>query len=255
MPALPRKTIHFGFAHIFSLSTFTKTDFRTFESLLESRQIFTGSNSWNGTEGILHCHTNTAPTESGINAFLVKLTKLGELNNATRDSIFGLSVIFENAGDHNDLSRISQIAISILINDFRVSPSVISKEATIRILIGPIPNTHAFKFIWEGIIQKQESDLANFGTPVVGGGLRIVGTSRFSGENGFFEQAERDFKFESYLLDPAYIYVENTYRWQVVAPYIDENGLTNSIAPIIRQIETETHTSANAIAGPSQDAE
>ncbi len=254
MPSLQRQTIHFGYAHIFALSTFTKSDFRLLEERLEAREIFTESNSWNGSEGILHCYTNTAPTESERDRFLIKVIRVGEVVNATRDALFALSVIFEKDGDHNNLYRISEIANSILISDFHASSAIVSKEATLRFLIGPLPDLHSFKFIWEGIVGKKEEDLQKFGTPVVGGGLRVVGTSRFPITDSFIEQAERDFRFESFLLDPSYLFVESTYRWQIVAPYQNPESLIQSIAPVIRQIELETHTSANAIVG-SEGAE
>ena len=253
---LPSQTISFSLAQVFPVQILTRSDFRLFEEILERNGVFTQSSTWSGTDGILQCFVNDSPTNSGINNFTIKLVKIGERDSphVRKENLYLLAVSFDTGSDHNDLVRIYPIVVAALFKEMNIGPSIISREAVIRILVGPFTKVSSFSFIWNDFMAKPNSALDDFGPWAEAGGIRIVGTSLFTLENQeFTEHAERDFRFESYFPDPNYAFIENTYRWQSVGSYGSTEEMLGMTPLIVKQIEYETKRSISAVLGHLKD--
>lgn len=66
---------------------------------------------------------------------------------------------------------------------------------------------HAFKYIWEKMLGKEQSDLSILGTPIAGGGLRFV----IPPTND--KPVETQVKIESFFKDAKQLWVEVTMKW------------------------------------------
>jgi len=67
--------------------------------------------------------------------------------------------------------------------------------------------SHAFKYIWEKMLGKAESDLTPLGGPIAGGGLRFVIPALPD------KPVETEVRIESLLKDPKQLWVEAKMRW------------------------------------------
>lgn len=248
MPHLPKRTIHFGLAHVFPLEAFTKASFRELEESLEERSFQVLGTNWSEQyEGRLKCRTKPTAQIPGENNFVVKVTRVGEVQSGEKEPIFSLTLIVEQDGDATYLAQLYNIVLEAFASRFGAPGFLIAREATYRALLGPIDGQPGFQLIWESILKRSGNELKAFGPPIVGGGLRIVGTSTFQLSETVVEEAERDFKFESFLRDPRYLFVESVYRWRRAHNHYDIVDLQKSVELIVGQIKDEAKTAIDIL--------
>jgi len=83
---------------------------------------------------------------------------------------------------------------------------VVHRDVCLRRLF-PTEGEHAFAYVWETLLGKNQDDLKPFGNQVFGGGLRIVAVP--SDGEGQIQEA----KIESFLRDPSKLFVEVQWAW------------------------------------------
>ncbi|MHB0981342.1 MAG: hypothetical protein ACYC5Q_14965 [Thermoleophilia bacterium] len=87
-----------------------------------------------------------------------------------------------------------------------IPQQVFSKDVTLRHLYS-ITGEHAFQYLWEERLGQTDADLSGLGSPVQGGGLRLVmppGTER---------KCLIELKIESFLRDSEKLFIETVFTW------------------------------------------
>lgn len=204
------RTIHFGLSHFLPISDLSFEKIGLFESSIQKKGLqIIGKVSPNIGSIQLNCKTS----EDAI--FNIKLEKVGEIRTAEKEPVYALTLISGEDGNHSSLPQIYSIMLDSLPDSVSISGLSIRREATLRKLYGPVPNQHAFQFLWENVLSQQGEVLKVF-QGIMGGGLHIVPmpkqTAFVSSANGV-EIVQIEFKVESFLRDPRYLFVEGVYVW------------------------------------------
>ena len=231
------RTIHFGFAHTVPLESISTSDIRKIEEKIEENGEIKvlGNNIKEDALMEIKCKTD----DDSI--FTLKFMKVGMVQSGAPEPVYAVVVIIGEKGFHNNLGKIYNLCL-VSINDVLDLPKlVINKEATIKTLYGIIKDMPSFQFLWEKILNQPPEKISNFGTPIAGGGLRVVVEPKQIEElDGEVVMAE--FKIESFLQDPRYIYTEVKYNWQIPKEYKEFDDLTTSVTKNCDYIFENTKT-------------
>jgi hypothetical protein len=233
-------TIHFGFAHFIPYELVNSTNIRDIEVQLDRNGIeITGKNIQPDNNIQLQCKYTAI--EKGDTIFTLKFAKTGEVPGVIHEPICGVAVIIGESGVHRELGAIYNQCLSAIDQVFPLPMVVMKKEATIKQLHGIIADRPSFQYLWEEILKQSEAKIASFGKPVLGGGLRVVVAPRPIDElNG--EIVSVEYKIESFLQDPRYLYVENVYTWPIPKQYKERNELFESTKSSSNFIIEDTQT-------------
>ncbi len=104
--------------------------------------------------------------------------------------------------------RKAEAIVNAFGNTWPVQHQIVSCDCTIRYLYES-SRAHAFEEIWESRLKQSKENLAIFGSPVGGGGLRFVMPVMPTAP----EPVEIEVKIESYLKDPRKLYVDVRFKW------------------------------------------
>lgn len=244
---LRTKTVHFGYAHVFPLGMIlTKNDFREFEGTLESKGFEIRRSDKQESVCNLNCITRGDVSIADGIPFIVKLMKVGQVQSAESEPVYTLSVIMGENGQHNYMPQIFNVIAQSFTSQFKAPGFVLTKQATLRMLIGALEKP-GFQYLWEDLLKQKTEILQEIGVPLQGGGLRFVNKVDFEVSDGKYETADRDFKFESYLKDPRFLFAEGVYNWRSATLYEDEGRLKTAVLKIFDGIVEDMNASVSAL--------
>ena len=246
---LHNRTVHFGYAHVFPLGSFSKQDFRKFEELLEQNNIEIMGNDRKDNACVIRCKTLGMNDIQEDLPFVIKLGQVGSMAGGVKEPVYTLSIIIDEKGHPNLMGKIFVLVNRILINNFEAPGFILAKEATIRMLVGTIEDKPSFQFLWEDLLNQKPEVLEGVrtGVPIRGGGLRIVNDVSFTLDVDNVEISNRDFKLESYLKDPRFLFTEGVYNWPTAKVYSDSESLERAIQTICDSIFENMNTTIDAL--------
>ena len=142
-----------------------------------------------------------------------------------------LLIVAEQPDRPLDLFKREVVAIcDAYKHTWEVPKQFVVRDVTVRSLYSGSGLGHAFSYVWETLLRQSPEDAKMLGKPILGGGLRFVMPPI---ENDQPEPTAIEVKIESFLADPARLYVETQFSW----PRPTDNDEFANAPQLLRRVE------------------
>jgi hypothetical protein len=238
---LHNRTIHFGFSIAVPLERVMQENMIALEKAMHGNKTeVVGRDTPKPDVHELKCK------DPDGSCYKIRIMKSGEVQSAVREPIYTIAVLMAEDGDHTKMCSIFPLCLETVYKVFSAPRFTIFKESTIRTIWGTTEEP-AFQFLWEKILKQKPESLLSFGTPFLGGGLKlVVAPYAIKGPTGepSNEVAQAEYKIESYFRDPRYIFVESKYIWTNAIQYETIGALNEAVKMDITHVIEHTEKAA-----------